>query len=140
MKHLQLTHVLLLCLFAVFTSCEKQNENETLHKEVMEIHDDAMAKMGTLQELSTQLENIITEKIDSTDTPSVEKARNLILSLQKADAEMMDWMKAYKEPAKETPAEEVKTYLLSEKEKITEVQTLTNNSIQAAEEFISQYP
>ena len=136
----------LLLLGFIFTACQsgdaKQENSEatseedklrtTLRAEVMEIHDDAMAKMTTLYELETSIKSLV----DSASTEDLKNAEEKIVKLKTAHDDMMTWMKQFKDPKKDMPVEEVKNYFSEQLLSIQKVQTATNTSISEANAYI----
>lgn len=122
--------ITVLSSFIIFGSCGNQviDENRLLAVEVMAVHDEAMAKMGYMHELKLGLK----EKGKDLSKGEVAAA---IDSLQKAHKAMMEWMRSYKPPKTDAEFESARNYLLEEKEKITEVGRLINESIEQAEKL-----
>ncbi len=97
-----------------------------LQKEVMDIHDVAMAKMTQMHELKLDLQAVA--KATGT-TPVATKA---IDDLQAAHKGMMEWMRAYKAPQSGDDPESVLIYLHQEKIKIEQVNNAIDASIEQA--------
>lgn len=104
---------------------------EGIKEKVMNIHDEAMGKMGTIMNLKESLDKIIAGKKDLT-TDQTEQVYELKAVLNKADKAMMDWMHNYKESSDTTK-------MLMELRKITRVKEMMNISIKNAKEFIANY-
>ena len=84
-----------LCACIVFLSlcgCSDPlaEENETLRQEIMEVHDEAMAKIGYMFELETRL-----KKLQSGPNLPAERLKRTIEALQRANREMFSWMNQY---------------------------------------------
>lgn len=105
-------------------------DNRELAKEVMAIHDAAMAKMTHMHELKLQLQEIEKKSGKSAETTSALEA------LKSAHKGMMDWMHEYKAPATETEFQNGEDYLQKEKVKIQGVSDAINTSIKEAEELL----
>ena len=105
-----------------------------LRAEVMEIHDDAMAKMSKLYDLEISLKNAV----DSTSAEDMKLVAERIMLLQKANNEMMSWMKQYKDPKEEKNLEEIKSFFTTQLTSISAVKVLTDSSIMLAEERLEK--
>lgn len=105
-------------------------DNRILAKEVMDIHDEAMAKMTHMHELRLQLQEV--EK-KSGKSDAITSAIN---SLKSAHKGMMEWMHEYKAPKTDEEFNNATDYLLQEKIKIEEVSDAINMSIENAEKLL----
>ncbi|MBT31920.1 MAG: hypothetical protein CMO01_19860 [Thalassobius sp.] len=140
------TYLLLIALFVI--SCSGSAEKEapvTLKDEVLEIHDEAMAKMEILYSLETKLK----EEFDSTQT---ETYNSTIAELSKAQDDMMEWMRNYsktfphkmhnkKDESDDKPMmteEQEEALLKEEKVKITEIKERMDKNISEAEKLLSK--
>lgn len=137
--------IFLLTAFAL-TSCDQNADRvQEMEKEVMDIHDAVMPKMGEIMALKKGL----TKKIAQLDSMQQEGASSSTLAqerqqamdisarLSRADSLMMDWMYQYRgDSAKALPASEALEYFKVEKEKMVNVQENTNKSTQEAREFL----
>lgn len=117
---------------------KKRQEEELvkLAKEVMAEHDKEMPKTGQIFKLKRQLGEIEMTVTDSTVLKELYACRT---DLEKADAEMMDWMHHYKGADTFMPFEEQKQHYLNEKQKIMDVGNHIDQSIARAQSFIEQY-
>lgn len=113
-----------------FSATSSFADNSALAKEVMAIHDDAMAKMTHIHELKLKLKEVEDKHGKSEETS------NAILRLKNAHNGMMKWMRQYKHPDPPTETEEMKEYLLSEKAKIQKVSDDIENSISTSESLL----
>ena len=128
-----MTHRILITIsvvLLVFAVTPAIADNYELAKEVMDIHDVAMARMTEMHELKLQL--LALEK----KSGPTEQTTAAVNALQDAHKGMMGWMRQYKHP--KTPAElkSAKEYLLSEKLKIQEVSNAIFSSINTAEKLL----
>ncbi|WP_057937545.1 hypothetical protein [Algoriphagus resistens] len=83
----------------LFLSCKNQNTGEhenltLLKKEVITVHDDAMAKMGNLMRLKKELN---ANKDTITDMEIMDRIVQSEAALSEANEEMMNWMRAFSE-------------------------------------------
>ena len=118
-------------------SPEEKIQNE-LHKSLYEVHDAIMPEMSTINRISRNLKKVKKNtELDSLQNAQIETA---LINLEKADEGMMDWMEHYKSPKKwrgEKTHEEIMSYLNTEKEKITQVKIMMENSIEAGEDLLN---
>lgn len=114
-----------------------------LEEEVMAIHDSSMVKMDAIYSRISQLKKATAAiQADSTQ-PDDGRNNNIIeamVDLRSADDAMMDWMAAYKAPAKDAPAEESISYLEAEKISITKVNQQIDTSIDQADKVLNNNP
>lgn len=129
-----------------FVACNQGRERvEETEEEVMTIHDEVMPKMQDVMNLKKQLSAKLLE-LDSLQQEGVSsntlaeqkmKALELSRDLTLADSLMMDWMYQYRgDSAKALPAGDALLYFRLEKDKISDVQKRTNQSLEAAREFL----
>jgi hypothetical protein len=109
------------CLVALLTTlaaCDNGNKKqiETLKKETMDIHDEAMKDLADMNRVSRKLKDVL---ISATMTPAQsEKYTAALAAIEKADEDMSNWMRDYEEP-KGAPAAETIRYLEDQKQKIS---------------------
>ncbi|WP_295121846.1 hypothetical protein [uncultured Chitinophaga sp.] len=133
-------------LLALFSSCQqagKPSEKDSvtttaapvdsvdlLSKEVMDIHDEGMAKMMTIRRLKAQLDTaiMVQKKAGKPVTVFTEQQA----SLEVANSAMNNWMHVYDMDLEGKDAAQKKAYLLSERTKITAVRDTMLNAIDAA--------
>jgi len=120
-------------IFSLLLSCEsKKKEVEKLQAETIEIHDEVMPKMDDIMRLKKSLKS----EQDSVSSEKHEKIQALIVSLEKADEAMMNWMRNY-DPKMENMSEAEKLeYLKNQKAAISKVSQQMKSSISGAEEFL----
>ncbi len=136
---------MLLSLSALlFVSCgnkKEKSEAEELQKVVEAVHDETMAKMGKLRYYQDTLTTLIRElNVDSNGVDSALVARytEVLIKVNEADDEMMDWMRNYNPRSSEMTKEDRIKYLNSEKEKIEEVQKKMDQAIEKAAAIIEK--
>ena len=118
MNHLQnfkfpLNALLLGLTLLLAGACNNNKEVEALKAETMRIHDEAMKDMGPMNARSRQLKKEMTE-LDSL-SPRRDSLFKIVSAMEKAEEEMMDWMKNYKAPGDDMPKEEAIKYLQEQK-------------------------
>ncbi|MEZ4884126.1 MAG: hypothetical protein R3E32_05240 [Chitinophagales bacterium] len=126
---------------AAKTPSEPISQVKELQKEVMKIHDEAMAKMDLIYRLKKQVSSLADSlmKNDPSLTPKAKIGFNeYIISLEAADESMMNWMRNYKAP-KDKSEEEAMAYLQDQMQKIEKVKKEMNEAITGAEEFVKKY-
>ena len=125
------------------TSADTQSESTTdlldlKEKEVMKVHDDAMAKMGQLTMKSKQIKDYV----DSLSAISITQYADQIQQLSKANQDlaqaddgMMNWMRNYALPS-EGSDEEKMSYLNQQLEKMVEVSKAMDDALQQADDLL----
>ncbi|GAA5042908.1 hypothetical protein GCM10011506_45850 [Marivirga lumbricoides] len=124
-------------LSASLQSCNsKEKDIEVLKDEVISIHDEVMPRMDELMRLKGELKEM-QNTLDSTATQeSKREITRHITSLNKADEEMMNWMRKY-DPQMENKSEQEKLdYLESQKIAIKMVRQEMLSAIAQSEEFL----
>lgn len=119
--------VLLACL-ALFCVISCSDKVELAKTEMMAIHDESMAEIGTIRTLARQLSEL---KSTVPDTFALNKA---ILDLEDAEESMMIWMDEYKEP----DAKDALEYFQAENIKISEIASKIYSSISTAKNFFDE--
>jgi len=131
---------LTIILCALLTACAdpQKEELENLKAEVMRVHDESMAQMGTMHDLESGIKSLIKTKEEANPLDSTFKERGMkrVFLLGKAHTQMMDWMHQYKAP-KDTVAVNVQIeYFKEQKVKIDAVDEITKKSITEAKAFL----
>lgn len=132
---------LLLCLSVfIVLSCnldQKTGEAEynlkKLHTEVMDIHDEVMPKMSTINKLERQLK----QKLNDPQHAKADSIQQLIYQLDEADDAMMNWMGTFKKPDY-SKVEAAQQIYAAEKEKIIAVRDKMNSTISKAQVFLNR--
>ena len=116
-------------------SCHTATTDRKDYKEVMRVHDEAMARMGEIYELKGQIEEL---RLEIQDTNKIVLSQTLVASLEKADEGMMDWMAKFRIPenAEDT---QLKAYFAEEQKKVDIVNRDINNAIADAKQFVKDY-
>ena len=140
-----------LLLLSVFGwSCKSDQEAvKEAENDLFAIHDKIMPKTDDVMKLRKQLNQRIMALDSTTTTGSAagtlrtdeekEQARLLSRNLTNADSLMMDWMSHYNGDtlAKLSPDNALR-YISDQKDKITDVQTKLNTSIEQAQQFLGK--
>jgi thioredoxin-like negative regulator of GroEL len=104
-----------LFLFLLACSDERKKQIEALKKETMDIHDEAMKDLADMNRVSRKLKEFM---ISAVMTPEQSAQYTAVLAaIGKADEDMTNWMRDYKDP-KGMPAAEAIKYLEDQKQKI----------------------
>lgn len=103
-----------------------------LHTEVMDIHDDVMPKMSSINKLERELKS----RLEDPDVIKKDTIQQLIYQLDEADDAMMNWMSEFKKPDYKNFEAAEQVYLL-EKSKIIAVRQKMNSTISKAQVFIN---
>ena len=107
-----------------------------LTEKVMGIHDEAMARMGEIYQLSKGLEAQLDSLLKTKDDGRVQELRTALSDLNEADQGMREWMRAYDPSAADPSAEGAMQYLESEFTKIKQVQKAMDKSIAQAQQML----
>ncbi|WP_031530266.1 hypothetical protein [Dyadobacter crusticola] len=156
------THLILIITGLAITACNsnQETENHTAHhdtshaghghpkaKQLMELHDSMMPKMGEMMSVKKTLTSIVNE-IESLNasSPSRElqkqkaEAQSLIAQLDEADKSMMGWMHQYKADTLENlDAAQQDTYIGDQTAKMEVVNSQMRDAISRSEDFINNY-
>ena len=145
---------ILLMLFMFFScSPERQEQNEeiideipadertekAMLDEVIEIHDEVMPKIEDIMRLQGRLQaRFDSLMFEEANPEELTELREKIKNLRSADSAMMTWMRQFKPVADSINHESRMEYLAAEREKISQVRDMINNSIKEAEESIEK--
>jgi len=136
-------NIVLLIVFglAIIAGCTSQKSEEelkieSLKKEVIAVHDEAMGRMGEIMRLKKELQT----KAEADTTASIQQ---IIQNLEAADKAMMDWMHGFKFPLTSNADETSDTtdvavkieYLQQEKEKMETIEQQMVKAIEAAKKI-----
>lgn len=109
-----------------------EEDTDALMKEVMVVHDKAMAQMSEMSQLRKKLREALNEAEDTS------AYHNAYSDLAQAQEDMMEWMRNFENPDKMEVSEEEKAqYLEEQKEKITDVAEYTDRSIDKAKAVLA---
>jgi len=128
----------LILAFAFFSCANDNAKIESLEQDVLTLHDDVMAKMGELAKYEEALAKQIadtTATLDSLGRIELDSTRARVL---RAHQGMLNWMRQYNPPEIEKNKEAAQAYFEEQKEKITRLRDLTNQSIEEASKIIGE--
>ena len=128
---------LLLTAICCMFSCKHSSnpERQAIYDQVMEIHDEVMPEMSTINKLERQLKKKL-ETMESQD--SIIMVKGTVKRLGEAGEGMMDWMHQLKVPGSEVPDEEAIDYLKEEKIKISHVSSKMKTAIQSGKSIMAE--
>lgn len=129
---------LLVVAFAFMSCSNDRAKIESLEQEVLELHDDVMAKMGDLAKFEEALAKQMadtTSSLDSLGKIELDSTRARVL---RAHQGMLNWMRQYNPPAIEKDKEAAQAYFEEQKEKMSRLRDLTNQSIEEAKSIIKE--
>ena len=106
-------------------------ENEVLRKEIIEVHDEAMEKIGYMFVLETRL-----KKFQPTEELSQHSRDLAITALQQANREMFGWMNQYQTLFVDEDLAMDNNYRRQQLELISAVRKMTNEAITGAEQIL----
>lgn len=127
------------CLAALLTmlaACDDGNKKQldTLQKETMDIHDEAMKDLAEMNRVSRKLRDFM---ISATMTPEQSEQFTVALAaIEKADEDMSNWMRDYEEP-KDVPAAEAIRYLEDQKQKISKNRDDIRAALEAGKKLLA---
>ena len=127
----------LIALVFLFAACDdgKKKQIETLKKETMAVHDEAMKDLADMNRVSRQLKEFM---IVATMLPEQsEQFTAAFAKMEKAESDMMNWMSGYKEP-EGVPAKEVIAYLQDQKQKIEKNRDDIRAALEAGKKLLPQ--
>ena len=137
-----------LILLFVLEACSRKKEpsevgnpvepggTEGLEKEVMEVHDEVMPRMGELYTWKTRLKS----KLDSASV-SEKRREELVVTINKIDSAyqgMMTWMHQYNPVPDSVNHERAREYLENEMQKIKKVRNDIVEAIEKAEDVAKE--
>jgi thioredoxin-like negative regulator of GroEL len=114
MKHI----FCLVAFFAMLAACNdgSKKQIETLQKETMDIHDEAMKDLAEMNRVSRKLRDFMISAIMTPEQS--EQFTAALAAIEKADEDMSNWMRDYEEPKNVAAAEAIR-YLEEQKQKIS---------------------
>jgi len=115
-----------------------ESELDILYSEVMEIHDNVMPKMSDINNSKDQINEILSSNQQQQLTEEQIQEMKIALSLLKeAEDAMWDWMHSFSDMYGQMKTEKEKElFLTKEKESISKVRDLMEESIENAKQFI----
>ena len=125
-----------LCVFTIIlsmSSCSDPlaTENEALRTQITEVHDEAMAKIGYMFALETQLKNLPSDP----RLPN-ERLESSVDALQQANRDMFSWMNQYQTLFVADDLSLDNEYRRTQLEMIRAVSRLTDSAISDAEQIL----
>ncbi|PWJ57108.1 hypothetical protein CLV98_10828 [Dyadobacter jejuensis] len=141
-------YLAIIFLFCLLGSCSdnKEQVNE-LEKEVLDTHDDVMAYMDDIMTLRNRIKKELAS-IDSLENEGIADnngaqqrltLQQLDDQLDQSDAQMMQWMRAYNgDSAKNLNTQEAMRYFEVEKEKIDQLKSNTEKSVQEVKTYFEK--
>ena len=129
------------CLFMITICCmfsckhSSNPERQAIYDQVMEIHDEVMPEMSTINKLERQLKRKL-ETMESQD--SIIMVKGTVKRLGEAGESMMDWMHQLDIPGTNVPDEEAIAYLKQEKLKISSVSSRMKTAIQSGKAIMEE--
>jgi hypothetical protein len=138
MKNLSLLPMVFM-LLTIFIGCNQeksqQEKADELQAKVEEIHDVAMARIGTIryyQDTLTSMLNQASRDSLGFDSARINKMNDCLQSINRADEQMMNWMRNYKSNNEEMEVAERIAYLQGEEVKVIAVRDSIDHSIAKA--------
>ncbi|SNS64989.1 hypothetical protein SAMN06295967_11523 [Belliella buryatensis] len=134
-------------VFAIFLflfSCDESKEeaNQRLRAEVIQIHDEVMPFMGDLKSLRKEIVAKADELKSSSESDNTQKVQELILLAKQLDEAfdgMFVWMRQFKQSTDDMSEEEVEIYLLEQREMVQKVHDDITSAIEKANSELGKY-
>lgn len=121
-------------LFLIACNGSKK-EIAALDKETMAIHDEAMKEMADMNRTSRAIKTFLTT---ATMTPEQSAVYSeALLSMEKAEADMMAWMAQYQSP-EDKPEKEALAYLKEQKARISKNRDDIHAALEAGKKLLPQ--
>ena len=131
------THITCLLAILLLAACEGKHAGvEQLHKETMDIHDDAMILITQMKRLGRALKQELSKQ-DSIAPERRESIMTVLSQMDAADTDMMNWMRDFKTPHGLKP-EEALEYLNEQKSLIKKNHEDIQAAIAAAKQLANQ--
>lgn len=133
MKQIFILTAFVLLLAGCSDSSKKQIE--TLKKETMDIHDEAMKDLAEMNRTSRKLKEFLTV---ATMTPEQsQQFTSVLAAIEKADDDMTAWMSAYEDPTDMSSAEATR-YLQEQKQKMEKNRDDIRAALEAGKKLLPQ--
>lgn len=116
-------------------SCKTEVTQRSDYKEVMRVHDEAMARMGEMIELKNQIKDLESTQLEPVDSEIADK---LVAELEAADEGMMVWMSEFRIP-EDGNSEDLKSFFINEQKKVNIVNTDISTAIINATTFLKNH-
>ncbi|WP_228779813.1 hypothetical protein [Aquiflexum lacus] len=140
--HKSLGFLILVSLSIQLIGCNsgKENPNEILKREVIEIHDEVMPLMGDLKSLKTKVleKSASLSHEDSSHEDQIQELEQMAAELDSAFDGMFVWMRQFKSDYEGMSSDEVKIYLLDQKLKVEKVNLDIKQAIFLANEALER--
>lgn len=124
----------LFLVFSCFACQQLPGEEESIYKQVMEVHDAVMPKTKDIYKKSKALKGLLESTPDSLEQI---KILNLVTELDQADKLMFDWMAEFKKKSDFDEGFDYKEYLSLEMTRIESVRDAMNYSLKNAETYLN---
>jgi transposase-like protein len=138
MKLTRISLIFSLILFFQACGSSQKDLNAQKRSEVIAVHDEVMPKMGQLKsfEKKALLKAEEFASLEQMDSAKVQEMKNLAMELDQAYEAMFVWMRQYETEDGERTPEEVKVYLDTQMESVTEVNRLMKAALSKADSLL----
>lgn len=131
----QIFSLTVLVLLLAGCSDSSKQQIETLKKETMDIHDEAMKDLAEMNRTSRKLKEFLTV---ATMTPEQsQQFTSVLAAIEKADDDMTAWMSAYEDPKGMSSAEAI-SYLQDQKQKMEKNRDDIRAALEAGKKLLPQ--
>ena len=127
-----------LFVWACGSASSENRPVDAMVKQVIDIHDKVMPKMGNMTKLQKDLRKEI-EELEGQDTADAERVaamKTAVAKLESAKAGMRNWMKEFEHPSAEQAESEALKYLESELKKVEQLRDDILSSLKQAENLM----
>lgn len=127
----------LIAVLLLLASCDdgSKKQIETLRKETMGIHDEAMKDLADMNRVSRKLKDMM--RSDSITPEQLEQVTAALRAINASDDEMTAWMSNYEDPKSMQPAEAIQ-YLLDQKQKMGKNRDDIRAALEAGKKLLPQ--
>ncbi|MGI4020862.1 MAG: hypothetical protein ACRYFA_05095 [Janthinobacterium lividum] len=140
-------NLLIVVLLLAFSACkDNKKEEDTLEKQVMELHEKVMGQGEMAMQNKMKLDTLILKKdsikevLPALDTSAENKTmRNLSSQIMQADDTMSDWMHNYNPDFKGKSHEEIMQYLEQQKKQVGQINAQYNAVIKTSNQYLLKY-
>ncbi|GJM60280.1 hypothetical protein [Persicobacter diffluens] len=126
---------LLLFLFSCNSEEKKQKEElQSIYNEVIDIHDEAMPRMGTIVRYQSEIQKLLKDSTSSEEQHA--QFRQVNVALLKSEKAMMEWMHHLNTQYDTLDYQEARQYLLEEKNNISAINKMMAEAQEEAKNII----
>lgn len=127
---------ILACISMLGGGCKGGSEEmKKLDKDIMAVHDEAMKEMADMNRVSREIKKFMTTALMTPEQS--QKFTEVLTNIEKAESDMMSWMREYDFP-KDKPQAEAMAYLQDQLVKITKNRDDIHAAHEAGKQLLPQ--